>query len=185
MIKKIYKESKEKMEEVKQSLAKRYSTLRGGRAHIELIADIKVTCYGSRMPIKHLSNISVPEPRLILVEPWDKSVIKDIEKAILASNLGINPSNDGNIIRIVIPSLTEERRKEIAKAINQWGEETKILIRNIRREAREKIEELEKKKEISEDGKEREQKEIQTLTDDFTEEITKIQEKKAQEIQQI
>lgn len=185
MIKKIYEESEKKMEEVKQSLEKRYSNIRGGRAHIELVADIKVNCYGSRTPINRLSNISVPEPRLIIIEPWDKSIIKNIEKAILTSNLGVNPTNDGNIIRIALPPLTEERRKEIAKVINQWGEETKIFIRNIRREAREKIEELEKKKEISEDEKKRGQKEIQTLTDNFVEEITKIQEKKAQEIQQI
>jgi len=173
------------MEEVKKSLVRRYSTIRGGRGNIELVSDIKVNCYGSRIPLNRLSNISVPEPRLIIIEPWDRSIIKEIEKAILTSNLGVNPTSDGNIIRIVLPPLTEERRKEIAKIVNKWGEETKVLIRNLRREAREKIEELEKKKEISEDDKKRGEKEIQMLTDNFIEEITEIQKKKVKDIQEI
>ena len=111
MLNKIYEETKKKMEEVKESLVKRYSTIRGGRAHIELVQDIKVNCYGSRMSLNQLSNLSVPEPRMIIIEPWDKSIITDIEKAILTSNLGINPTNDGNIIRLALPPLTEERRK--------------------------------------------------------------------------
>ncbi|HHJ00808.1 MAG TPA: ribosome recycling factor, partial [Candidatus Aerophobetes bacterium] len=170
-VKQIYEESKKKMEQAKEALVKRYTTMRGGRARADLVSEIKVECYGSRMPLKQLSNISVPEPRLIVIEPWDKSLIKNIEKAILNSSLGINPTNDGSVIRLVIPTLTEERREELAKVVRQWAEEARISVRNIRREAREKIEKLEKEKEISEDEKRRAQKEIQALTDDVMEEI--------------
>ncbi|RLE08614.1 ribosome recycling factor [Candidatus Aerophobetes bacterium] len=184
-IKEIYEESKKKMEQARDALIKRYARMRGGRARADLVSEIKVDCYGSKVPLKQLSNISVPEPRLIVIEPWDKSLIKNIEKAILTSELGINPSNDGNVIRLAIPSLTEERREKIAKVAKQWGEEVRISIRNIRREAREKIESLEKKKEISEDEKKKAQKDIQTLTDDFIKEIDEIQERKVNEIRQI
>jgi ribosome recycling factor len=184
-IKEIYEETKEKMEQARQALIKRYATMRGGRARADLVSEIKVECYGSRMPLKQLSNISVPEPRLIIIEPWDKSLIKNIEKAILISDLGINPSDDGNVIRLAIPSLTEERRERIAKMAKQWGEEVRISIRNIRREAREKIENLEKEKEISEDEERKAQKDIQALTDDFVKKIDEIQEKKVNEIRQI
>ncbi|MCD6083581.1 ribosome recycling factor [Candidatus Aerophobetes bacterium] len=184
-VKQIYEESKKKMEQAKEALVKRYTTMRGGRARADLVSEIKVECYGSRMPLKQLSNISVPEPRLIVIEPWDKSLIKDIEKAILNSSLGINPTNDGNVIRLVIPTLTEERREELAKVVRQWAEEARISVRNIRREAREKIEKLEKEKEISEDEKRRAQKEIQALTDDVMEEIDSLQEKKVSEIRQV
>jgi len=184
-VKQIYEESKKKMEQAKEALVKRYTTMRGGRARADLVSEIKVECYGSRMPLKQLSNISVPEPRLIVIEPWDKSLIKNIEKAILNSGLGINPTNDGNVIRLVIPTLTEERREELAKVVRQWAEEARISVRNIRREAREKIEKLEKEKEISEDEKRRAQKEIQALTDDVMEEIDSLQEKKVSEIRQV
>jgi len=182
-IKEIYEETKKKMEQAREALIKRYTTMRGGRARSDLVSEIKVECYGSRMPLKQLSNISVPEPRLIIIEPWDKSLIKNIEKAILTSDLGINPSNDGNVIRLTVPSLTEERRERIAKMAKQWGEEVRISIRNIRREAREKIENLEK--EISEDELRKAQKDIQTLTDDFIKKIDEIQERKVNEIRQI
>jgi len=184
-VKQIYEESKKKMEQAKEALVKRYTTMRGGRARADLVSEIKVECYGSRMPLKQLSNISVPEPRLIVIEPWDKSLIKNIEKAILNSSLGINPTNDGSVIRLVIPTLTEERREELAKVVRQWAEEARISVRNIRREAREKIEKLEKEKEISEDEKRRAQKEIQALTDDVMEEIDSLQEKKVSEIRQV
>jgi len=184
-IKQIYQESKGRMEQIREALIKRYATMRGGRARADMVSEIKVDCYGSRMPIKQLCNISVPEPRLIVIEPWDKSLIKNIEKAVMSSDLGINPSNDGNVIRLVIPTLTEERREELAKVVKQWAEETRVSIRKVRREAREEIEEMEKEKEISEDEKRRAEKDIQSLTDDFMEEIDKLQEQKVSQVRQV
>ncbi len=185
MLKEICQESKERMEESIRSLSERYARMRGGRARVDLVSGIKVDCYGSRMNLEQISNISIPEPRLIVIEPWDKSVLGSIEKAILASDLGINPTNDGTIIRLAVPPLTEERRERLAKMIKQWAEETRVRVRNVRREARGKISDLEKNKEISEDEKKRAEKDIQTLTDDFIKEIDEIQEKKVKEISQV
>jgi len=185
MIKEINEETRKKMKESLRVLADRYAKMRGGRARADLVSEIKVECYGSKMNLEQLSNISVPEPRLIVIEPWDKSILKDIEKAILTSDLGINPNNDGNVIRLAVPPLTEERRERIAKLARQWAEETRVSIRNLRREARAKTDDLEKKKEISEDEKKRAEKDIQTLTDDFISQIDEIQEMKVKQVSQI
>lgn len=185
MVNKIYEEASHNMDQSVQSLRRRYARMRGDRARVDLVEDIKVDCYGSKMNIKQLANISIPEPRLVVIEPWDKSILTHIERAILTSELGINPSNDGNMIRLSIPSLTEERREEIVRMVKQWGEETKVVIRNYRREAREKVEQLEKDNEISEDEMRRAQKEIQTLTDDFISRIDEMQEKKTREVRQV
>jgi len=185
MLKEICQESKERMEESIRSLSERYARMRGGRARVDLVSGIKVDCYGSRMSLEQISNISIPEPRLIVIEPWDKSVLGSVEKAILASDLGINPTNDGTIIRLAVPPLTEERRERLAKMIKQWAEETRVRVRNVRREARGKISDLEKSKEISEDEKKRAEKDIQILTDDFIKEIDEIQERKVKEISQV
>jgi len=182
---KIYKEAKKKMEQSKQALMKKYSTMRGGRATPDMVSGIKVECYGSQMPLAQLANISAPEPRLIVIEPWDKSIIKNIEKALLSSDLGVNPSNDGNLIRVPLPPLTEERREEIAKIIRQWAEEVKIAIRNIRREARDEIAKMEENKEISEDEKRRAEKEIQSLTDEYMEAIDQLRDRKVEEIKKL
>lgn len=184
-IKKIYQEAKNKMEQSKQALIKKYATTRGGRATPDMVSGIKVDCYQSRMPLSQLATVSVPEPRSIVIEPWDKSIIENIKKALLTSDLGVNPSDDGNLIRISLPPLTEERREEIARLIKQWAEETKVIIRNIRREARDEIEKLEKDKEISEDEKIRAEKDIQSLTDQYVEEIDRIQEKKVEEVKKV
>ncbi|MBA7494432.1 Ribosome-recycling factor [subsurface metagenome] len=185
MLKEICQESKERMEESIRSLSERYARMRGGRARVDLVSGIKVDCYGSRMSLEQISNISIPEPRLIVIEPWDKSVLGPVEKAILASDLGINPTNDGTIIRLAIPPLTEERRERLAKMIKQWAEETRVRVRNVRRESRGKISDLEKNKEISEDEKKRAEKDIQILTDDFIKEIDEIQERKVKEISRV
>lgn len=185
MVKEIYEEASQKMDHSVENLSRRYARLRGDRARVDLVQDIRVDCYGSKMNIKQLANISVPEPRLVVIEPWDKSILADIERAILTSELGINPSNDGNLIRLAIPPLTEERREEIARMVKQWGEEAKVVVRNCRREAREKVEQLEKENEISEDEIRRAQKEIQTLTDDFITRIDEIQENKVKEVRQV
>jgi len=184
-IKKIIEATRKKMEQSKEALAKRYSTMRGGRATPDMVSGIRVECYGSKMPLAHLATISTPDARTIVIEPWDKSIIENIKKALLASDLGVNPSDDGNLIRISLPPLTEERREEIAKLIRQWAEEAKVTIRNIRREAREKIEELEENKEISEDEKRRAEKEIQSLTDEYVKVIDELQEKKVEEVKKV
>lgn len=184
-VKQVYEETKKKMEQSRESLAKRYTIMRGGRARADLISEIKVDCYGSKLPINQLSTISVPEPRLIVIEPWDKSLIENIKKAILTTDLGINPSDDGSFVRLPLLPLTEERREEIVKFVKQWAEESKVSIRNLRREAREKIEEIEKNKDISEDEKKRAEKDIQSLTNEFISKIEKLQNKKAEEIRKI
>ena len=182
MIKEVHEKTKKKMQQTVRSLIDRYAHMRSERARADLVKGIKVDCYGSKMSLEQLSNISIPEPRLIIIEPWDKTILDNVEKAILASDLGINPSNDGNVIRLAVPSLTEERREEIAKLARQWAEETRVSIRNLRREARTKIDDLEKGKDISEDEKKRADKDIQTLTDDFITQIDERQERKVKEI---
>ncbi|MBE0477619.1 ribosome recycling factor [Candidatus Aerophobetes bacterium] len=184
-LKKIYQDTKKKMEQCREALVKKYATMRGGRANPEMVSSIKVECYGSRMELSQLSSISIPEARLIVVEPWDKSILEDIKKAILASNLGANPSDDGNLIRISLPPLSEERREELARLIRQWAEEAKVTIRNFRREAREQIEKMEQEKEISEDEKIRAEKEIQSLTDECIEAMDELKDKKVEEVKKI
>ena len=184
-VKEIYKEIKEKMNNSVQSLVDRYTKMRGGRARADLVSEVKVECYGSTMNLEQLASVSIPEPRLLIIEPWDKSILKNVEKAILASDLGINPSNDGNVIRLAIPPLTEERREGLAKLAREWAEEVRVSIRNSRRDARTKIEDLERRKEISEDEKKRAEKDIQDLTDDFVQEIDEMQETKAKQVSQI
>jgi len=184
-IKKIYQKTKEKMEQCKQALKKRYATMRGGRATPEMVSGIRVDCYGSKMPLSQLATISIPEARLIVIEPWDKSILENVKKALLASDLGVNPTDDGNLIRISLPPLNEERREELAKLIKQWAEEAKVTIRNARRDARDQIEEMEKSKEISEDEKRRAEKEIQSLTDEYMKTIDELKDEKVEEIKKI
>ncbi len=185
MTKEIYKETNKKMKNSVQSLVDRYTKMRGGRARVDMVSEVKVECYDSKMTLEELATISIPEPRLLIIEPWDKSILKNVEKAILTSDLGINPSNDGNVIRLVIPPLTEERRKGLGKLAGEWAEEVRVSVRNLRREARAKIEDLEKRKEISEDEKKRAEKDIQTLTDDFVNQIDEMQKMKAKQVSQI
>ncbi len=185
LIKKIYQQVRGKMELGKEALKKKYATMRGGRATPEIVSGIKVECYGSKMALPQLANISIPEPRLIVIEPWDKSILNDVKKAILTSDLGVNPSDDGSLIRISLPPLTEEGREELAKLIKQWAEEEKVTIRSVRREAREQIEGMEQNKEVSEDEKRRAEKEVQSLTDEYIEIINKLRDKKVEEIKKV
>lgn len=184
-VKKIHQDTRKKMEQCKEALTKKYITMRGGRANPEMVNRIKVDCYGSKMDLSQLANISIPEPRLIIIEPWDKSILENIKKAVLASNLGANPSDDGNLIRISLPPLTEERREELAKIIKEWAEEAKVTVRNFRREARERIGKMEQEKEISEDKKVRAEKEIQLLTDEYVGTVDKLRDKKVEEIKKV
>jgi len=184
-VKKIYQEAKERMQQCQEALKKRYATMRGGRATPEMVSGIKVECYGSKMNLSQLASISVPEPRLIVIEPWDKSILENVKKALLTSELGVNPTDDGNLIRISLPPLTEERREELARLIRQWAEEAKVTVRNIRRDAREQLEKMEEDKEISEDEKRRAEKEIQSLTDEYMEIIDELRDKKVEEIKKV
>ena len=174
-----------KMDKSIQSLKKDISTLRTGRANVNMLDTIKIDVYGQLMPIEQLGTISVPEARLISIQVWDKSNISIIESAIQKSELGINPQIDGQIIRLRIPDLTEERRKDLIKILKNMGEKSRVSIRNIRREANEELKKKQKDKTISEDQSKNYEKNIQKLTDDNIENIEKILSIKEKEIIQI
>ncbi len=174
-----------KMDKSIQSLKKDISTLRTGRANISMLDTIRVDVYGQLMPINQLATVSVPEARLISIQVWDKSNINLIESAIQKSELGINPQTDGQMIRLRIPDLTEERRKDLIKILKNMGEKGKIAIRNIRREANEEIKKQLKDKNISEDDNKNFEKNIQKITDQNIENIDKILSEKEKEISQI
>ncbi len=185
MIKEVMSDAKERMKKAVEAVRHEMATVRTGRATPSLLDSVRVNYYGSSVPINHVANIGIPEPRLILIQPWDRSVLPEIEKAILASNLGLTPSNDGHVIRLPIPELTEERRKDLVRLVRKLAEDGRVAIRNIRRDANETLKELEKEGEISEDDSHRAQKEVQELTDKFIEEIDDILEKKEEEIMEV
>lgn len=178
----ILSELRQKMNNSVEALKKDFQRLRTGRASTSLLDGIKVHCYETQMPIDQVASLSAPESRLITIKPWDQSIIGDIEKSILKSELGLTPMNDGKIIRISIPPLTEERRKDLAKLAKKMAEETKISIRNHRREANEMFKELKNEKEISEDEMYKSQEEVQKVTDEFIKKIDEITADKEKEI---
>jgi ribosome recycling factor len=178
----VLSELREKMTKTVDALERDFQRIRTGRASASLLDGIKVDCYETQMPLDQVASISVPESRLITIQPWDQSVIGDIEKGILKSELGLTPMNDGKIIRIAIPPLTEERRKELARVARKMAEEGKIAIRNHRRDANEMFKELKKEKEISEDEFHKAQDEVQKITDEFVKKIDEITAKKEKEI---
>ena len=180
-----YKEFESKMKKTCEALTAQLATIRAGRANASVLDQIQVDYYGVPTPIQQVASISTPDPRSLVIQPWDGSVLKGIEKAILASELGINPQNDGRMIRLVFPPLTEERRKELAKQTKKYGEESKVAIRNIRRDAIEKFKKQQKASEITEDDYKIAEKDIQKLTDDYIKEIEKITEKKEKELTEI
>ena len=161
------------------------ATIRAGRANAAVLDQIQVDYYGVPTPIQQVASIATPDPRSLLIQPWDNKLLKGIEKAILASELGINPQNDGRCIRLVFPPLTEERRRDLVKQTKKYGEESKVAIRNIRRDAIEKFKKQQKASEITEDDYKIAEKDIQKLTDDFIKEIDKISEKKEKELTEI
>ena len=176
---KIYED---KMEKTVSVLRSDYATIRAGRANPHVLDQITVDYYGVPSGIQQVANVSVPEPRRLLIQPWEKSLIKAIEKAILTSDLGINPSNDGTVIRLVFPEMTEERRKDLSKDVKKKGENAKVAIRNIRRDANDAIKKLQKGGEISEDEQKQYEDKIQKLTDKFIEKVDKESELKTKEI---
>ncbi|MCI9103842.1 MAG: ribosome recycling factor [Lachnospiraceae bacterium] len=176
---KIYED---KMNKTLDNLAGEYDTIRAGRANPRVLDRIRVDYYGSPTPIQQVGNVSVPEPRTLLIQPWDKTQLKAIEKAILTSDLGINPTNDGSVIRLSFPELTEERRKDLAKEVKKKGENAKVAIRNIRRDANDTFKKQEKANEISEDDLEEVTDKIQKLTDKMIEKVDKAIDSKTKEI---
>lgn len=174
-----------KMEAAFDAMLGRYSKTRTGRANASALENIRIEYYGATTPIKQLCNISIPEPRLIVVQPWDKSTLSDIERAIHASNIGVTPENDGNVIRLPFQPLTEETRREIVKQIKRMAEEGKVEIRNIRRDGNESLKKMEKDSEISEDDHKKGLKEIQDITDLWTEKISYAAAHKEKEIMEV
>lgn len=172
----------EKMEKSVGALEKDFAAIRAGRANPHILDKIKVDYYGTPTPLQQVGNISVPEARILLIQPWESSLIKEIEKAILNSDLGINPTNDGKVIRLVFPELTEDRRKELAKDIKKKGENAKVAIRNIRREANDAFKKMNKASEISDDEVEALEQDVQKLTDKYVANIEKTVEDKTKEI---
>lgn len=185
MVNQVKTQAQEKMEKAIQVLKKDLLTLRAGRANPAILDKVLVEYYGSEMPINQMANISTPDPRTLLIQPWDKSALGEIERAILKSELGLTPNNDGNVIRITIPPLTEQRRSELVKVARKMGEETKVAIRNIRRDANDELKKMEKNGEIPEDMSRRGQDEIQKLTDRFIKEADQVISAKEKEIMEI
>ncbi|MFL0249863.1 ribosome recycling factor [Clostridium neuense] len=182
MVKEIIKEAEEKMKKSISVLKQDLSTMKAGRANPSILDRIEVDYYGTMTPLNQMANVSAPEPRILLIQPWDKSSIKNIEKAILVSDLGLNPSNDGAAIRLVIPELTEETRKNIVKNVKKAGEESKVAVRSIRRDANDKVKALKKDNSITEDEAKKAEDDIQKKTDSFIKEIENLVEIKEKEV---
>jgi len=174
-----------RMDAAIEHLKRELGGLRTGRASLTLLDGIKVDYYGTPTPLKQVANLAVPEPRLITIQPWEPPLIREIEKTLLASGLGLTPSNDGKIIRIPIPPLSEERRKDLAKICKKHGEETKVQLRNVRRESNEEVKHQQKEGKISEDDLRKTEAEIQKLTDQYVEKVDQILKKKEEEIFEI
>jgi ribosome recycling factor len=185
MLDDVYADAQDRMQKALENLEQEYRRLRTGRASVSLVDGIRVEYYGTPTPLSQLATLTVPEPRTIMIQPWDQSVIGDVEKAILKSELGLTPNNDGKIIRISIPPLTQERRKDLVKVIKKKAEETKVAMRNIRRDANEMLKDLRKEKTISEDEQFKGQDETQKITDEFIKKVDGVYAVKEKEILEI
>lgn len=184
-INQIFDNTKERMEKSIESLVRELSSVRTGRASTGLVENINVDYYGTPTPINQLSSISIPEARSITIQPWDQNALIEIEKALLQSNLGMTPTNDGEMIRINVPALTEERRKEMVKSVGGISENSNVSLRNIRRDSLEKLRDLEKDKTISQDESKKAQQNLQKITDDFTAKVDNLKKDKENELLQI
>ncbi|MYD62176.1 MAG: ribosome recycling factor [Gemmatimonadetes bacterium] len=185
MIDEIMAEARTAMQKSVIALQNEMGTVRTGRANAHLLDQIRVEYYGTQMPINQVATVGVPEPRLIALQPWDKSAIPLIEKAILESNLGLTPTNDGTIIRLPIPQLTEDRRREFVRVVRQYAEESRISVRNTRRDANELIRDAQKEGEIPEDDARRTTDRVQDLTDEFVAKIDEVLKEKEEEIMEV
>ncbi len=180
-----YEEFTDKMQKTTEVLSAQFASVRAGRANAGVLDQISVDYYGTPTPIQQIASISVPDPRSLVIQPWDASALKNIEKAILASDLGINPQNDGRNIRLIFPQLTEERRKELVKQVKKYAEEAKVAIRNIRRDAMDKFKKKQKASEITEDDLKGMEKDFQKLTDDYIKKVDELASKKEKELFEI
>lgn len=178
-------ETKEKMKKAEESLQREFGQVRAGRANASLLDRITVSYYGVPTPVNQMASITIPEARVLMITPFDKTIIKDIEKSILASDIGISPANDGNVIRLVIPQLTEDRRKELAKEVKKMAESAKIVIRNIRRDAMDTVKKQKNNNEITEDDQRDLEKEIQTITDQSIKNVDNITSEKEKELLEV
>ena len=181
-MKEIQNKLQQQMEKTIEALKHEFSTIRAGRANAQMLDKIRVDYYGTPTPINQVGSISVPEPRTLMINPWDKSAMKDIETAIRNSDLGLNPTNDGEVIRLNVPALTEERRKELCKQAKKASEEFKVRLRNERRDANDKLKKLEKEGEITEDDLKKAQDNVQKMTDKYTKEVDVLLEIKEKDI---
>ena len=184
-MKTVFETAKTKMGKTVNALVSEYGAIRAGRANPQILDKLTVDYYGTPTPINQLGSISVAEARVLVVQPWDKSVLKSIEKAIQTSDIGINPQNDGSVIRLTFPPLTEDRRKELAKEIQKIGENSKVAVRSIRRDCVDKLKAMKKASEITEDDLKDGEKEIQKITDGFIKEVDDLAAAKAKEIMEI
>lgn len=184
-IKEVLQETESRMKKIIEKTKKDFGTIRTGRANPSILERVMVECYGSMMPINQVANISAPEPRMIVVQPWDKTILNDVEKAILKADLGLNPSNDGSIIRLAIPQLTEERRKELVRLLKKDAEEKRISVRNIRRDANDILKKMEKDGALSEDDSKKGLDQVQDITDKYIEEIDQLMSNKEEEIMEV
>ena len=185
MTKELKKRAKERMEKAIDVLKKDFASIRTGRASLSLLDGITVDYYGTQTPLNQVAALSVPEPRTIAIQPWEQRIIPDIEKAILRSDLGLTPTNDGKTIRINIPPLTEERRKQLVKVVRKRAEEARVAIRNIRRDLNEDLKKMEKNKEVSEDELKRDLEEVQKITDEYIKKVDEVLEVKEKEIMEV
>lgn len=185
MLNDVYEDARDRMQKALENLELEFKRLRTGRASIALVDGIRVEYYGTSTPLNQLATLTIPEPRTIMIQPWDTTIVGEVEKAILKSELGLTPMNDGKIIRINVPPLTEERRRDLVKVIKKRAEEAKVAVRNIRRDANEMVKDLKKEKEISEDDQFRAQDEIQKITDEFISNIDSVYNTKETEVLEI
>jgi ribosome recycling factor len=181
----VYAEAQAQMEKSLEALRREFNGVRTGKASPALLDTVRVDAYGSKMPLNQVASVSTPEPRMLIVQPWDKSVMNDIEKAIRNSELGLNPSNDGNIIRVPIPALNEERRRELVKVLHRVAEEGRIAVRHARQEANKGIRQQQTDHEISEDDARREMDRIQKLTDEYIGKVDQILKTKEEEVMEV
>ena len=180
-----YKEFEDRMQKAIGFLESQFASVRAGRANAAVLDQISISYYGTMTPLQQVGSISTPDPRSLVIQPWDASVLKDIEKAIQESDLGINPQNDGKMIRLAFPQLTEERRKELVKQVKKYAEDAKVAIRNIRRDAMEHYKKLEKASEITEDDLKDSEKDLQKITDNFIKDVDAACVKKEKELSEI
>ncbi len=178
-------QAREHMDKALDAMRREFSTVRTGKASPALLDTVRVDAYGSKMPLNQVANVSAPEPRLLIVQPWDKSLMAVVEKAIKAAELGLNPSNDGNIIRVPVPALTEERRRDMVKLLHKLAEEGRVAVRHARQEGNKEIKHRESEGDISEDDARREMEQVQKLTDDYIHKIEQLLKAKEAEVMEV